>query len=610
MFSEAMPMQSIIKLLPDHIANQIAAGEVIQRPASVVKELVENAIDAGAGSIAIEIKDAGKTLIRVTDDGHGMSSSDARLCFVRHATSKIASADDLFALKTKGFRGEALASIAAIAYVRLRTCQNGEEIGTLLELEGSQVTTEEPCAGVRGTSIEVKNLFFNVPARRNFLKSDTVEFNHILDEFERIALPHPEISFRLINNNQEVYHLISGGQRKRVIDLLGKQSNEKLVPIEETTEIVSVNGYVGKPDFAKKTRGNQYFFVNGRFFKDSYFHHAVMKAFEGMIPEKTYPAYVLFLEVNPAKIDVNVHPTKTEIKFEEDRFIYAILMSSIRQALGKYNIAPTLDFDRETGFDIPVHYSKMPVQEPVIRVNEGYNPFQASPLRSEQSPGMSKQGFGSLTGGATDWKAFYTVEDEVEEPPPTMLPFNEVSSHFDCLVRTPYLIASCKSGVMVIHISRAQSRITFETLLEKLLLHPLDSQTILFPFEYPVYLSQAEHWKRHGILIRQLGFSGDLEEEKLVIHAMPSFLQPEHLQQCLDALFAQFALHDEQQKEDLLHAVLSSISVFSSSKHAVRNPEEANALVEKLFQCTEHSHTPQGKPIIKTLTFEEIQHWF
>jgi DNA mismatch repair protein MutL len=603
-------MQSIIKLLPDHIANQIAAGEVIQRPSSVVKELVENAIDAGAKSISIEIKDAGKTLIRVTDDGQGMSGSDARLCFVRHATSKIASADDLFALKTKGFRGEALASIAAIAYVRLRTCLQEEEIGTLMELEGSQVTNEAPCAGITGTSFDVKNLFYNVPARRNFLKSDTVEFNHILDEFERIALPHPTISFRLTHNHQEVYHLIPGGQRRRVIDLLGKNSNEKLVPIEEKTDIVSLHGYVGKPDFAKKTRGSQYFFVNGRFFKDSYFHHAVMKAFEGMIPEKTYPTYVLFLDVDPAKIDVNVHPTKTEIKFEEDRSIYAILMSSIRQALGKYNIAPTLDFERETGFDIPVHYTKMPIQEPVIRVNPSYNPFQSSPVHSGKSAAMSKEGFGGLSGGSTDWKTFYKVEDEVEESPPVMLPLDQVATHFDCLVRAPYLFVSCKSGVMVIHIARAQSRITFDSLLQKLVIHPLDSQTLLFPFEYAVHLTQAEHWKRHALLIRQLGFSGELKEENLIIHAMPSFLQAEQLQHCLDALFAQFALHDEQQKEDLLHAVLSTISAFSYSKHAIQHTEEANALIEKLFQCTEHSHTPQGKPIIKTLTFEEIQYWF
>jgi DNA mismatch repair protein MutL len=335
-----------------------------------------------------------------------------------------------------------------------------------------------------------------------------------------------------------------------------------------------------------------------------------MKAFEGMIPEKTFPTYVLFLEVNPSKIDVNVHPTKTEIKFEEDRSIYAILMSSIRQALGKYNIAPTLDFDRETGFDIPVHYSKMPVQEPVIRVNQGYNPFQSSQGNSEKSSAMSKQGFGSLGGGSTDWKAFYSVEDEVEEAPAVMLPLEEVPTQFDCLVRAPYLFVSCKSGVMVIHIVRAQARITFDSLLEKLVLHPLDSQTLLFPFEYAVHITQVEHWKRHAILIRQLGFSGEQKDENLVIHAMPSFLQPEQIQHCLDALFAQFALHDEQQKEDLLHAVLSTISSFSYSKQAIRTTEEANALIEKLFQCTEHSHTPQGKPIIKTLTFEEIQHWF
>jgi DNA mismatch repair protein MutL len=610
MCPETISMQSIIKLLPDHIANQIAAGEVIQRPASVVKELVENAIDAGADSITVEIKDAGKTLIAVTDNGHGMSSSDARLCFVRHATSKIAAADDLFALKTKGFRGEALASIAAIAHVRLRTCQKGEEIGTLLSLEGSQFSGEEPYAGIEGTSFEVKNLFFNVPARRNFLKSDTVEFNHILDEFERIALPHPEIAFKLVHNQQEIYHLLSSGPRRRVIDILGKHSNEKLVPIEERTEIVEVDGFVGKPDFAKKTRGNQYFFVNGRYFKDSYFHHAVMKAFDGMIPDKTYPAYVLFLEVDPSKIDVNVHPTKTEIKFEEDRSIYAILMSSIRQALGKYNIAPTLDFERETGFDIPADYTKRPVQEPVIRVNQGYNPFQPTATLTEKSSAIYRQGFGSISGSTTDWKDFYTVEEEEEESGIGTLALEEQPTTFDCLIRPPFLLMSCKSGVMAIHIARAHYRILFDELLQQLVLHPLDSQTILFPMEYPISLSQSEQWKRHRILIRQLGFSGEIVEDKLVIQSIPVFLTPEQLPVCLNELFAQFATHDEQQKEDLLYAVLSSITYFTSGKQQLRNAEEANAFVEKLFQCTEHSHTPQGKRIIKTVTFEEIHQWF
>lgn len=341
-------MSDVIKLLPDHIANQIAAGEVIQRPASVVKELVENAIDAGATKIDVLIKDAGKTLIQVVDNGKGMSPFDARMCFERHATSKVQSADDLFHLTTKGFRGEALASIAAISHTTLKTKQPDAELGHLIQIEGSKITQEEVTTCPIGTSFEIKNLFFNVPARRNFLKSDSIELRHILDEFERIVLPHPEISFSIQHNETIIYNLQGSNLKKRILDVLGSaKSGEKLVPIDEETDIVKIKGFIGKPEFAKKKRGEQFFFVNNRFFKDNYFNHAINKAYEGLIQDKMFPTYFIYFEVNPQKIDVNVHPTKTEIKFEEDKMIYAILLSSIRQSLGKYNIAPTLDFSRK-----------------------------------------------------------------------------------------------------------------------------------------------------------------------------------------------------------------------------------------------------------------------
>ena len=346
-------MSDVIKLLPDHIANQIAAGEVIQRPASVIKELVENAIDAGATKIDVLIKDAGKTLIQIVDNGKGMSALDAQMCFARHATSKVEKASDLFHLSTKGFRGEALASISAISHVSLKTKVESEELGNLIQIEGSKVTKKEVITCPTGSSFEVKNLFFNVPARRNFLKSENVEFRHILDEFERIVLAHHEINFSITHNETIVYKLQEAILKKRIVDVLGPKSKERLVPIDEETDIVSIKGFVGKPEFSKKKRGEQFLFVNNRFFKDSFFNHAITKAFEGLLPSKTFPTYFLYLEVDPEKIDVNVHPTKTEIKFEEDKLIYAILLSSIRQALGKYNIAPTLDFNRETSFYIP-----------------------------------------------------------------------------------------------------------------------------------------------------------------------------------------------------------------------------------------------------------------
>ena len=369
---------SVIRLLPDHIANQIAAGEVIQRPASVVKELVENAIDAGAEKIQVHIKDSGKTLIHVFDTGSGMSEQDARMSFERHATSKVSSAEDLFALSTKGFRGEALASIAAIAHVDLKTKESHSEVGTFIRIEGSKVITQEEIVCANGSSFEVKNLFYNVPARRNFLKSDQVEFRHICDEFERIVLAHPDIEFSLSHNAQIIYNLPATNLRKRITDVFGGSINDKLVPIEESTDIVKIHGFVGKPEHAKKKRGEQFFFVNNRFFKDTYFNHALMSAFDNLIAPKHYPSYFLFFEIDPERIDVNVHPTKTEIKFEEDRFIYSILKSSVKQALGKYNISPTLDFERETGFDLPYDMRNQDPKEPQIKVDTSYNPFNSS----------------------------------------------------------------------------------------------------------------------------------------------------------------------------------------------------------------------------------------
>ena len=371
-------MSDLIRLLPDHIANQIAAGEVVQRPASVIKELIENSIDAGASKIEVFVKDAGRTLIQIVDNGKGMSPLDARMCFERHATSKIQHADDLFALTTKGFRGEALASVAAIAHVTLRTRRETDELGLELCIEGSTITKQEPVQCAVGASFEVRNLFYNVPARRNFLKSDNVELKHVLDEFERVALAHSELSFRLVHNDQEIYHLLPGPMRKRIVDVFGKQYNDKLVPVTESTDIVRIEGFVGKPEAAKKSRGEQFFFVNNRFFRDTYFNHAVNSAFEQLLPGKVFPSYFLFLEIDPKQIDVNVHPTKTEIKFEEDKAIYSILKSAIRLGLGKFNISPTLDFDRESEFDLPLSFLGTPAVEPTIRVDKTYNPFRSA----------------------------------------------------------------------------------------------------------------------------------------------------------------------------------------------------------------------------------------
>lgn len=368
-------MSDIIRLLPDHVANQIAAGEVVQRPASVVKELIENAVDAGATEIKLILKEAGKTLIQVIDNGKGMSDVDARMAFERHATSKISKAEDLFALSTKGFRGEALASIAAIAHVELKTRLHSAELGTHLVIEGTKLISQEVAVVPCGTSFSVKNLFFNIPARRNFLKSDNVELRNIIDEFERIVLVHNNIHFSLIHNGSEVFNLVPTNLRQRIVSVFGVRTNEKLVPINETTDIVEVTGFVGKPEFAKKSRGEQFFFVNDRFVKSGYLHHAILAAYEGLLKEGTHPSYFIYFNVPPDSIDINIHPTKTEVKFDDEQALYSILRSIIKHSLGQFNVAPLLDFQRDSTLDTPYDYEGTEATTPTIEVDRNFNPF-------------------------------------------------------------------------------------------------------------------------------------------------------------------------------------------------------------------------------------------
>jgi DNA mismatch repair protein MutL len=617
-------MSDVIKLLPDHIANQIAAGEVIQRPASVVKEMVENAIDAGATKIDVLIKDAGKTLIQIVDNGKGMSTFDSRMCFERHATSKVAKAEDLFTLTTKGFRGEALASIAAIAHVTLKTKLEDEQIGTILQIEGSKVTKEEPIVCPTGSSFEVKNLFYNVPARRNFLKSDSIEFRHILDDFERIALAHPEVYFTLKHNETEIYHLQSAILKKRIVDILGKNSIDKLVPIEESTDIVEIIGFVGKPEFSKKKRGEQFLFVNDRFFKDSFFNHAITKAFDGLIPSKTFPSYFLYLTVDSQKIDVNVHPTKTEIKFEEDRLIYAIILSSIRQALGKYNIAPLLDFERETSFDLPLSMNNQIPIEPVIRVNENYNPFNSttsysnqnsSPTSSKSQPSFTKaihaEGFGNKEINQEDWMNFYAIKEEVKEPENQEIEFEgEVNASKSFVVKGNYLFTSCKTGLMVIHHRRAVERITYDRMMTSFVSSPISSQKLLFPFEKEISAGEKVEWLNNSKMLERVGFETIFDGNTLNIHAIPAVLQEENINQCLDTILESISFKDIE-KGDVAHILIQSIARSASlKKNIILNDETSEALISDLFQCTEHSFTPNGKTILKTISMEELTNTF
>jgi DNA mismatch repair protein MutL len=612
-------MNNLIQLLPDNIANQIAAGEVIQRPASVVKEVVENAIDAGASKIDVNIKDAGKTLIQIVDNGQGMSPDDAKLCFERHATSKVRKADDLFALSTKGFRGEALASIAAIAHVTLKTKRKEDQTGTQITIEGSVIKENIETVCPEGTSFEIKNLFFNVPARRNFLKSDKVEFRHIVDEFERVALAHPNIHFTLRHNENELYNLNDAVLRKRIVDVLGKKSNDRLVPIEEETDIVKLKGFVLKPEFAKKTRGEQFFFVNDRFFKSSYFNHALNKAFDGLVKDREFPGYFLFLEVDPAKIDVNVHPTKTEIKFEEEKFIYSILLSSVKQALGKYNIAPTLDFERETSFDIPHEMRSQPTVEPTIKVDPEYNPFKTSSRPtssgSSKSSGFTKainnQGFGTKEAKQEDWENFYSIEEESSEKEPTELIQSETDySTASYLVKGNYLITSSKSGLMVIHARRAIEQIIYNDVINSFISNPIDSQKLLFPIEREVSKKEQVNWESNSTILNQLGYSGSVSGGTLRLEAVPTLLEEETLIQSIDSILETLEFKDVE-KSDVAHDLVASIARSAAMKNLNLNTQEAvESLINRLFQCENHTYSPSNKKIIDTITMDSIDKKF
>jgi DNA mismatch repair protein MutL len=612
-------MSDIIRLLPDHVANQIAAGEVVQRPASVVKELIENSIDAGSTRIELYIKDAGRTLIQLVDNGKGMSLFDARMCFERHATSKIASADDLFALTTKGFRGEALASIAAIAHVSLKTKQESDELGTYIHIEGTEVIKQEPVQCANGSNFEVKNLFYNVPARRNFLKSDQVEFKHILDEFERVVLPHHDIAFRLVHNDQEVYHLQPGPLRKRIVDVFGKNYNDRLVPVTEHTDIVELDGFVGKPEAARKTRGEQFLFVNNRFFKDTYFNHAISSAFEQLLPAKLYPSYFLFLTVDPKRIDVNVHPTKTEIKFEDDKAIYSIIRSAVRLGLGKFNITPTLDFDRESEFDLPYHKKfDMPV-EPVIQVDKNYNPFNVqSPSSSSKersfSPAMQQVGFGSI-GTSKSWESTWeSAQNEfealgaIEETSPNSqqqeLSIEEVQFKGPYLVKSSFILGANAAGFWVVHARRAYERLLYNELMQGFFVNPLNSQQLIFPFEKKLSKHEQLAWNDHQKTLERIGFTWTWDGQDLLLSGIPEILDETTVLPCVDKILEQLQM-GTLDKGEVAHTVLSQLAFAGSMGFKVPTANQAiDDLLERLFATEEHNFTPNGKKIIGQISNE------
>jgi DNA mismatch repair protein MutL len=610
-------MADIIQLLPDHVANQIAAGEVVQRPASVVKELLENAIDADATQVNVVLKDAGKTLIQVVDNGKGMSETDSRLAFERHATSKIKTAEDLFNLHTKGFRGEALASIAAIAHVEMKSNTATSEIGTKITIEGSEVTSQEASVVPKGTTISVKNLFYNIPARRNFLKSNPVETRHIIDEFHRVALAHPQVGFTMAHNGSDVFNLPPSNLRQRIVNIFGSKTNEKLVPVAEQTDVVKVSGFVLKPSFAKKSRGEQFFFVNDRFIKSPYLHHAVSAAFEGLIRERTHPGYFLFLEVDPKSIDINIHPTKTEVKFDDEHTIYAMLRATIKHSLGQFSIAPVLDFNKDKSFDTPYDYSKKSPVAPTIEVDRSFNPFndQANPKQGKKL--VWAQGKSGGAGNTSSWEALYTgiresgkalegIEVEMDSDALSGVLFPETqntSGNSTFQIQNKYIVSAIKSGMMVIHQNLAHQRILYEELLKNMTVQEAVSQQLLFPLRFEFSKPKVKLLQSIKEQLEHTGFVfSALENDTVAIDGVPAGVLESSVEGILETLISDMENEVPDagfcQNDVLAKSLAKSLAIKSGT---AMQTEAQEHLIDQLFACKEPSVSPDNRPVLVTL---------
>ncbi len=614
-------MSSIIQLLPDHVANQIAAGEVVQRPASVVKELLENAVDAKATDIKLIVKDAGKSLVQVIDNGVGMSVTDARLCFERHATSKIRQAEDLFSLHTKGFRGEALASIAAIAHVEMKTRQEQEELGTHIVIEGSRFVSQDVAVLPKGTSFAVKNLFFNIPARRNFLKSDIVEQRHIIDEFLRVVMAHPNIHFTLYHNGSEVFNLPQSNVRQRVVNIFGGKTNEKLVPVKETTDIVSIQGFVSKPEFSKKSRGEQFFFVNDRFIKSGYLHHAVMAAYEGLLKDGCQPAYYLYLDVPPHTIDINIHPTKTEIKFDDEHALYAILRSAIKHSLGQFNVAPVLDFERDPNLDTPYNYKDQEASVPLIRVDANFNPF------SEDK--SAKQSYSTYKRPDTsNWEGLYVglrqeaetitapVEIHFEDEEVTASLFDDHDHEQQVVklfqIHKKYIVNPIKSGMIIVDQQRAHQRILYEKFLTNMTVRQAASQQLLFPLTLYFSRTEMELIAELQESLVNTGFVFEsTHEDHAVISGLPVNVAESEVSILLEQLLGdlQDGIPDSSfsQNDSIAKSMARSLAVKTGT---FLNEKEQENLVNGLFACKDPNVSPFHKPTFITMRVEDLDKKF
>lgn len=612
-------MTDIIKLLPDSVANQIAAGEVIQRPASAVKELMENAIDAGATQIDLVLRDAGKSLIQVIDNGCGMSETDARMSFERHATSKIRKADDLFAIRTMGFRGEALASIAAIAQMEMKTRRTTDELGTHILIEGSVVQEQQLVSCKVGSVIIVKNLFFNVPARRNFLKSNQAEMRHIFDEFYRISLINAEIGFTLTHNEREVYHLYPGNLKQRIVALFGNAYNQRLLPVDQQTDSVSVSGFIGKPEFARKTRGEQYFFVNNRFIKHPYLHHAVANAFQELLPKDSFPSYFLHLHVDPAAIDINIHPTKTEVNFQETQLIYAILHAAVKKSIGQHNLSPMLDFSSDQAIDIDfgeISKANRVISPPSVGINPDYNPFDQQRVKTDWQNKPRQQGQG-------DWRILYEDKDNSAENN-SALPIDQTglsetikddnvkgTAKFMQL-HQQYIVTVVKSGLMIIDQHLAHWRILYEKFMKQLASAKFDSQQELFPQPIELSAVDAEILYELKEELALIGFN--IEESgknTFVINGTPAGFPKHDPAALLERVLENFKSNHQDLHLDKKLNLARSMSVNLAIRTGKQLSEiEMSAMVDRLFACQVAEVAPDGRKIIGMLPIQDLQTLF
>ena len=604
-----------INLLPDNIANQIAAGEVIQRPASAVKELLENAVDAGATEIKLIIADAGKSLIQVIDNGVGMSETDARMCFERHATSKIKNIEDLFHIKTMGFRGEALASIAAVAQVELKTKRADDETGTYIEVENSLVKKQEPVAAPNGTSIAMKNLFFNVPARRNFLKSNAAEMRHIVDEFTRVAMSFPQILFTLTANNQQLFHLEAGSLKQRIVQLLGNNYNAKLVTVKEETDYLNIYGFVGKPETAKKTRGDQYFFVNNRFIKSPYLNHAVMSAYQEMIPSDSFPMYVLFIELDPTVVDVNVHPTKQEIKFEDEKIIYAFVQAAIKHALAQFSVTPTLDFDLDASIQ-QLSSIQQPFTEEKRTAAASGSIFKGF-TQKNQAHFIEKSERSELK----NWKDFYESREpglnSHESKTDTQLQTHDSqlsilqSAELSQLLNT-YIISPSKNGFLLIHQQAAHERVLYEQLKTASKDKPVATQRSMFPSTLELTPADAAVMEEIISDLQYLGYVIEpFGKNSYVIQGTPADVEAGNEKHIIDILLEQYKHFSPEVKFSKREKLIRSLARQQAIKTGTRLTErELRQLVNDLFACEQPNVTPDGNPTYLEFKQEQLEKMF